>query len=107
MAKFLFTYKGASKPDSPEEGQKLMARWQAWVESVKDRIVIASTPLGPGKTVSKDAVEDLIEAVQTNGFTALSADSLEQALELAQSCPHTEIGQIDVREMFEMPSQKS
>ena len=107
MANFLFTYKGASKPDSPEEGQQLMQRWQAWVESVSDRMVIASTPLGPAKTISNDSVEDLVEAVQTNGFTALTADNLEEAVKLAQSCPHTEIGQIDVREMFEMPANKS
>ena len=107
MANFLFTYKGASKPDSPEEGQRLMARWQAWVESVSDRIVIPSTPLGPAKTVRQDSVEDLVEAVQTNGFTALRADNLEEALALAKECPHTEIGQIDVREMFEMPAGKA
>ncbi len=107
MARFMFTYKGAGKPDSPEEGQRLMKAWQAWVESVSDRVVIASTPLGPAKRVGKDSIEDLTESVVTNGFTALTAENLEEALQLAQSCPHTEIGQIDVREMFEMPAQKS
>ncbi len=107
MPNFLFTYKGASKPENPEAGQKLMARWQEWVLSVNDRITIQNTPLGAGKTVSSSGIEDLVEAVQTNGVTALSAENLDEALKLAQSCPHTEIGQIDVREMFEMPSNKS
>ncbi|MFK8030592.1 MAG: YciI family protein [Gammaproteobacteria bacterium] len=107
MPNYLLTYKGASKPDSPEEGQKLMARWQEWVKNVSDRIVMQNTPLGAAKTVDKNGITDLTEPVQTNGITAISADSLEDALAVAQSCPHTEIGQIEVREMFEMPGSKS
>ena len=107
MPTFLFTYKGARNPDNPEEGQKLMARWNAWVEEHRDRIAIPSTPLGPAKTVDSKGVDDLTEAVKTNGFTALTADSLEEAVGLARSCPHTEIGQIEVREMFAMPGAKS
>ena len=106
MPDFLLTYKGASKPESPEAGQKLMARWQEWVKSVSDRIVIQNTPLGAAKLVDSNGITDLTETVQTNGITAISADNLEDALALAQSCPHTEIGQIEVREMYEMPGSK-
>ncbi|MEM7082378.1 MAG: YciI family protein [Pseudomonadota bacterium] len=105
MPTYLFTYKGATQPDNPEEGQQLMNRWREWVNTISDRIVIANSPVGPAKAVSSDGITEVVESTVTNGFTALSAASLEEAVSIAQSCPHTEIGVIEVREMFEMPNR--
>ena len=32
MPKFMFIYHGGGRPETPEEGEKVMAAWGAWME---------------------------------------------------------------------------
>lgn len=34
MPKFMFIYHGGSAPESPEEGEKVMAAWDAWMSGM-------------------------------------------------------------------------
>ncbi len=103
MPNFIFAYHGGRKPDSPEEGQALMARWQAWIEGLGDAAVNPGTPVGLSKTVSADGVEDGGGPNPLSGFSVVAADSMDAALALAKDCPHLEIGTIEVAEMKSMP----
>ncbi len=102
MASFLFAYHGASRPESQEEGAKLMAKWMAWVGEMGDAMINPGTPLGDSKTVRADSVTD--DDGSMNGFSVVDATSLDAAVQLAQGCPHLLMSGawIDVSEMMDM-----
>jgi hypothetical protein len=102
MSEFMFAYHGGKKPESPEAGAEMMARWHAWIEDIGDAMVNPGTPLGMSKTVSTDGVSNDGGSNPLAGFSVVKADSMEAALELAKGCPFLEMGTIEVAEMMEM-----
>ena len=102
MPNFVFAYHGGRKPESPEEGAKLMAAWKAWLVGLGDAVVNPGTPLGMSKTVSSSGVSDDGGSNPLIGFSIVKVDSMDAALEMAQACPHLEIGTIEVAEAKEM-----
>jgi hypothetical protein len=46
MSNYVFAYHGGKKFESPEEGARHMAKWQAWVSGLGDAVVNPGTPLG-------------------------------------------------------------
>jgi len=102
MSNYIFAYHGGKKPESPEAGAKLMAKWQAWIGGLGEAMVNTGTPLGMSKTVSSDGVSDDGGSNPLSGFSIVKADSMDAALELAKGCPHLEHGTIEVAEMKEM-----
>ena len=99
---FLFAYHGGKKPESPEEGAKHMAKFEAWVGGLGDAVVNPGHPLGKSKTVSSSGVSDDGTLNPLVGFSIVKADSMDAALEMAKECPHLEIGTVEVVEMMEM-----
>ena len=103
MSDFVFAYHGGKTPESPEEGAKQMAKWNAWVGGLGDAVVNPGTPLGKPKTVSSGGVSDDGGSNPLLGFSILKADSMDAALEMAKACPTLEIGgTIEVAEVMEM-----
>jgi len=102
MANYVFAYHGGRKPDTPEEGAELMARWKAWLEGLGDAVVNPGTPLGMSKTISADGVTDDGGPNPLMGFSIIQAENMDAALEMAKACPHLEIGTIEVAEAMEM-----
>lgn len=102
MPQFIFAYHGGQKPDSPEEGAKMMARWQAWIDDLGDAMVNPGTPVGKSKTVSADGVADDGGSNPLAGFSVVEADSIDAAIDMAKACPFIEMGSIEVAEMMEM-----
>lgn len=108
MSKFLFVYRNdaeaACNQPSPEEMQACMADWGKWFEQVGDAIVNGGDGLMPtGKLVRGDAVTDgpFIEAKElVGGFSIVQADSYDQAVEYAKTCPvNASGGSVEVREL--------
>ena len=108
MAKFLFVYRNDAEQSnahaSPEEMQQVMARWGAWFQKVGAAIVDGGDGLMPsGKTVRASAVTDgpFIEAKElVGGYSILQADSYDEVVEYARSCPVTEQGgSVEIREL--------
>ncbi|MBC8355241.1 MAG: hypothetical protein H8E66_24970 [Planctomycetes bacterium] len=108
MAKFLFVYRNDSErpceQPSPEEMQTIMAKWGEWFQQVGEGIVNGGDALMPtGKTVRGSTVTDgpLIEAKElVGGFSILQADTYDQAVEYAKTCPIIENGgSVEVREL--------
>lgn len=104
MANYMFAYHGGKKPETPEEGAAMMARWHAWVKGLGDAMVNPGTPLGMSKTVSADGVTDDGGPNPLSGFSVVEATGMEAALEIAKSCPFLEMesATIEVAEMMSM-----
>ena len=99
---FLFAYHGGKKPESPEEGAKHMAKFEAWVGGLGDAVVNPGHPLGKSKTVSSSGVSDDGGPNTLVGFSIVKADSMDAAVEMAKGYPHFEIGTVEVVEMMGM-----
>ncbi len=83
MNKYVYLHVGFTTP-TPEIGQA----WGAWFESIADRIVDSGNPFGPGHEITKDGERPLPLGLDSfTGYTIVSADSLEEAVEVAKTCP--------------------
>ena len=89
---------------SPEEIQQNLARFTAWFEQLRDdRKFKGGGPLVyDGKIVTdRNAVTDgpFAESKEAiGGFLIIQADSLEQAVQIAEDCPGFKFGQtVEVR----------
>ncbi len=103
MSEYIIAYHGGKKPESPEEGAKHMAKWKAWVSDLGDAVVNPGTPLGPSKTVSSDGVADDGGPNPLSGFSIVSADSMDAALEMAKACPTLDLGgTLEVAQVMKM-----
>ncbi|MCH9765570.1 MAG: YciI family protein [Alphaproteobacteria bacterium] len=102
MANFIFAYHGGKKPESPEAGAELMAKWQAWIGGLGDAMVNPGAPVGMSKTVSAKGVANDGGSNPLSGFSIVEADSMEAALKLAKDCPHLDHGTIEIAEMMKM-----
>ena len=102
MSNYVFAYHGGKEFESPEEGAKRMAKWNAWLSGLGDAAVNPGTPLGMHKTVSSGGVSDGGGSNPLVGFSIVKADSMDAALEMAKGCPFLEIDTIEVAEAMEM-----
>ena len=102
MPNYIFAYHGGKMPESPEEVEKLMAKWKAWMGGLGDALVNPGNPVGMSKTVSADGVTDDGGSNPLSGFSIVEADSMDGALEMAKGSPHLETGTIEVAEVKEM-----
>ena len=103
MSNYVLAYHGGTKPESPEEGTKHMAKWKAWVGGLGDAVVNPGTPLGKSKTVSSGGVSDDGGSNPLLGFSIVKADSMDAALEMAKTCPFLDLGgTLEVAEVKEM-----
>ena len=102
MPNFMFAYHGGKMPESPEEGAKLMGRWQAWLEGLGAAGVDPGNPVGKSKTVSANGVEDNGGANPLSGYSIVSADTIDAATKLTKGCPHLDNGTIEIAEILPM-----
>ncbi|MEM8696748.1 MAG: hypothetical protein AAGE05_12070 [Pseudomonadota bacterium] len=102
MPKYVFAYHGGKAPESPEEGETVMARWQAWFADMGDAVVDGGNPVGPSKTVSANDVADDGGANPLSGYSLVQADSIDAAVEIAKGCPVLDHGTVEVAEAMEM-----
>ena len=102
MSNYVFTYYGEPKFESPDQGAKYMAKWQAWVGGLGDALVNPGVPIGKSKIVSSGGVSEDAGSNRVTGFSIVKADSLEAAVEMAKGCPHLDHGAVGVGEAMEM-----
>jgi len=105
MPNYILAYHGGKMPDSPEEGAKHMAKWEAWANSLGDSLTNRGTPLGQSKTVSSSGVTDGGGANPIIGYSILQAKNIDAAVKMVEDSPHINYGgTMVVAEMMEMPS---
>jgi hypothetical protein len=96
MSKHVLLYFGGSAPAGPEEGAKSMAAWNNWFGRVGDQLVDAGNQFGSSSAAGADA-----PASGANGYTIVSADSLDEAKALLDGHPHLASGNGARIEVFE------
>ncbi|MBT4933104.1 MAG: hypothetical protein HOL66_04890 [Rhodospirillaceae bacterium] len=102
MSNYIYAFHGGKIPESPEEGAKLMARWETWMAGLGGALANPGAPLGLSKTVSAGAVTDDGGSNPLSGYTIVKADSMNDALEKTKGCPHLEHGTIEVAEEMQI-----
>jgi hypothetical protein len=92
MAKFLITYHGGGgMPADPAHREQMMSAFMTWAASVGDSMIDPGAPLGPAKLVTSDGVSEDKEG-GVGGYTLLSADSLDDAVEKVRNHPFVSRG---------------
>lgn len=104
MPSYVFIYHGGKTPESPEEGEKVMAAWNAWFASMGDNVEVPGAPVGQSYTVSVDGVVDNGGANPVSGYSVIKADSVQAACDVAKGCPMVKdgTGNVEVAEVHEM-----
>lgn len=107
MPTFLIGYHGQAdmkQPASQEEGKAHMDNWMAWLGSLGDAVVNPGSPIGASKVVTSAGIAEDNLPNSMFGFTTVTADNIDAALSMAQSCPVIEQGgTLRVAELMEMP----
>ena len=103
MTKFIFAYHGNPDINSPEEGQAHMKKWMEWMDGLGDAVVDRGVPVGKSKTVSSAGVTDDGGSNPLSGITIVQADTIEEAVKMAEISPHvTAGGSIEVAPAMDM-----
>jgi hypothetical protein len=103
MANFLLLYSGGSMPETEAGRAEAMQAWGAWFGGLGAATVDAGNPFLPGvKSVHGDgSVSAGPIGSQASGYSVLKADSLDEAVKMAQGCPLLKGGgEISVYETF-------
>jgi hypothetical protein len=97
---------------TPEDMQKAMPKWQAWIGGIAQKgKLVATNPIDyNGKVVTASAVKDqpyLVKKELIVGYLILKASTLEEAIEISKTSPIiTEYnGSVEVRAMIPFPAQ--
>lgn len=104
MLYFLFAYRDGKTPQTPEETEQEIGRWQHWFDHIGAAIVDPGNPVGMSKTVSAAGVSDDGGANLLSGYSIINTGSIDQAIELAEACPIISDGSIEVAEIHEVPA---
>ena len=103
MANFMIAYYGGNPPASKEEGMAQMGKWKTWIEGLGEKVVNPGTPLLETKILTSTRVQEENDPNAMKGFAIVNAESMEAAVEIAQSDPFLENGgTIRVSLMMEM-----
>ena len=83
MKKFVIYHYGFEMP-TPE----IMKEWSKWFASIGDKMVDPGSPLGPGIEITHSGAKELPMGKNSlTGYTVINAKSLDEAVEIAKSCP--------------------
>jgi hypothetical protein len=103
MANFVLLYSGGSMPATEAEQAAVLQAWGAWYEKLGSAVVDGGNPFTPtAKSIASDgSVRDGPVGTMATGYSIISADSLDAAVEKAKDCPVLQGGgQISVYETF-------
>jgi hypothetical protein len=104
MANYMFAYSGGNGVAAAEsERDAQMAKWGQWLGQLGPALVDAGAPTGGAKTVGTGGSVSDGGSRGLTGYSIVSAESLDSAVELAKGCPVLEVGgAVDVYEAIAM-----
>ena len=83
MKKFVFLHVGF---DTPTE--EIKKAWMDWFTRHGSKFTDSGSPFMPGKEVTKAGVKDLPHDKNAiTGYSIISAESMDEAVKIAQDCP--------------------
>jgi hypothetical protein len=113
MSKFMYLFRSAEpfKPASPEEMERTLKSWMAWIDELRARGKLAQTGerldfggkvvRGRAKSVTDGPYAEAKDIV--GGYMLVEARDLDEATELAKGCPIFAIdGLVEVRPLIGM-----
>ena len=111
MSEFVFLYRGGERPTSPDQTQKVMQKWTAWLKDLADKghILDRGQPLertgkvvhGNQKSVTDGPYAEAKDLV--GGYSLIQAKDVAHAAELSKGCPILETGGlVEVRPVMKM-----
>src|SRR5471030_3139 len=92
MAKFVLAYSGGSMPETEEAGAAVMAAWGAWLGGLGAAVVDGGNPFGASASVAADGSVSEGGSSHINGYSIVTADSLDAATTLVKDCPALSAG---------------
>jgi hypothetical protein len=93
MTNYVFAYSGGNGVATDEaERNAQYAQWGQWFEELGSAIVEGGAAMGSAKTVGPGGSVSDGGSRGLTGYSIVSADSLDSAVELAMGCPVLEIG---------------
>lgn len=94
MKKFVFVYHGKVRAEDIDKDamKKTMAKWMAWFDTFKDKMVDGGNPFAIGsKSVTVKGVETIpADMWPAKGYTIINASDIDEATEIAKGCPALE-----------------
>jgi hypothetical protein len=104
MANYVFAYSGGRGVAADEaERNAQYAQWRQWFAELGPAIVDSGAATGAAKTVGPGGSLSDGGSRGLSGYSIVSADGLDSAVELAKGCPVLEIGgAVDVYEAIAM-----
>ena len=104
MPNYVFMYSGGHGVAADEaERAAQYAKWGQWFEELGAAVVDGGAATGTAKTVGPGGSVSNGGSLGLTGYSIVSADSLDLAVELAKGCPVLEIGgAVDVYEAIKM-----
>lgn len=104
MARYFLAYMGTGgeMAPTPEEQQKVMAAWGAWMGGLGERLVDPGAPVMPQSSVTSSGTAQGTQS-GFGGWSVVTADDLEGAIAATKGCPHLDTGgTIEVFQVIEM-----
>jgi hypothetical protein len=104
LTNYVFAYSGGNGVAADEAERKAQyAKWGQWFRDLGSAVVEGGAAMGIAKTVGPGGSVSDGGSRGLSGYSIVSADSLDSALELAKGCPVLEIGgAVDVYEAIAM-----
>ena len=110
MNGYLFLFRGGEPGASPEENQKIMQKWVAWMDQLRAKgRFVGGEPLERAGKVLKGRQHQVTDGPYTEskdlvgGYLSVTAETLDEATELARGCPILERdGVVEVRPIMKM-----
>jgi hypothetical protein len=87
MTKYVLLYQGGAMPQSPAEGEKMMADWMAWFSKTGTAILDAGNAFGPATAVGASLPDSA-----TNGYSTVDAANVDAVRALLSDHPHLAAG---------------
>ena len=104
MPNYVFAYSGGKGVSEDEaERNEQYAQWGRWFEALGSAVVEGGAAMGIAKTVGPGGSVSDGGSRGLTGYSIVSAETLDTAVELAKGCPVIEVGgAVDVYEALGM-----
>jgi hypothetical protein len=101
MPKFILAFRGGM-PKSPEDGQKMMADWCAWMDDLGPALVDKGAGFGKSRFLAAPDREEKT-GDPLSGYSVIEASDISAALDMARKNPIFSLGgTIEIAEMMQM-----
>ncbi len=89
MNNYLLLYSGGKMPTTEMERQSVTADWMVWLNKWSGNVVDQGNPFTPmAKNITSDGrIHDGPIGSMPSGYTVIKANSMDEALRIAQGCP--------------------